>query len=149
MTMTNRHIYVLSDSTGDTAMKIVRAALLQFQHQSALVTRYGNVRSLERISEIVKEAKQFDAFILYTFVSEELRIHLNRTCGGGGLVVVDLLGPLMDKLSRFFESAPQETPGLLHQVDESYFQRIEAIEYTIRHDDGRLVSDLDKAGGLK
>ena len=145
MTKTNRHIFILSDSTGDTAMKIMRAALLQFQHEGALVTRYGNVRSPERISEILQEARRYDAFILHTFVSEELRVHLKNGCLGSSIVMVDLLGPLMEKLSRFFEEAPQETPGLLHQVDESYFQRIEAIEYTVRHDDGRLVSDLEKA----
>jgi [pyruvate, water dikinase]-phosphate phosphotransferase / [pyruvate, water dikinase] kinase len=143
--MMNQHIFVLSDSTADTAMKIMRAALLQFQHEGALVTRYGNVRSPERITEVIQEARRYNAFILYTFVSEDLRIHLKKSCEGSSVVMVDLLGPLMERLSRFFETAPQETPGLLHQVDESYFQRIEAIEYTVRHDDGRLVSDLEKA----
>lgn len=143
--MKDRHIFLLSDSTGDTAMKIMRAALLQFQDEGALVTRYGNIRTPERIGEIVQEARKYRSFILYTFVSEELRQHLNESCEGTGIVVEDLLGPLMDKLSRFFNVAPQEKPGLLHQVDETYFQRIEAIEYTVRHDDGRLVGDLDKA----
>lgn len=143
--MKERHIFVLSDSTGDTAMKITRAALLQFQNEGVLLTRYGNVRTTERITEILQEAKKYRSFIIFTFVAEELRQHILKSSEKTETMIEDLLGPMMENLSRFFNLAPQEKPGLLHQVDESYFQRIEAIEYTVRHDDGRLVGDLDKA----
>lgn len=143
--MKEQHIFLLSDSTGDTAMKIMRAALLQFHDKGALVTRYGNVRSPQRINEILQEAQRYRSFILYTFVSEELRHHFNESIEGKNLVVEDLLGPLMEKLSRFFNTAPQEKPGLLHQVDETSYQRAEAVEYMVSHDDGRLMSGLDKS----
>lgn len=144
-TASQGHIFVLSDATGETAVRMVKAALLQFKQEEVLVNRYGNIRTRDQIRSIIDQASHFKSFILHTVVSDELRAYLAEECGRRELMCQDLLGNLMANLAQFFHMAPTGTPGLLHQVDEDYFKRIDAIEFAVRHDDSRSVKDLDNA----
>ncbi len=142
--METYHLFVVSDATSETAYRMLKAALLQFK-QDMLITRYSNVRRESQIREILRSASQNDTLLVYTFVSPKLRSFVKTVAKREGTACVDLLGPLMEMLTSFFQKRPVAKPGLLHTLDDEYFARIEAIEYAIRHDDSRSVKDIDTA----
>lgn len=139
------HIYVVSDATGITAERVVRAALVQFDDHSIEISRYGAVRTPSRIQEIVQRAAETDGFIVHTFVYENLR-HAMLTEGRlRNVTTIDLMGPLLARLSELLATPPRAEPGIFQPFDSAYLQRIEAINFTVRHDDGKNISDLDQA----
>ena len=142
--MKNYSVFILSDGIGETAYRMLKATMQQFPHD-ILITRYANVREESQIVEIWEAAVRNQTLVLYTFVSSRLRCFLRELAKDNEVECVDLLGPLMDKLSSFFQSAPVAKPGLLHQVDEEYFARMDAIKYAIRHDDSQTIDDIDSA----
>jgi regulator of PEP synthase PpsR (kinase-PPPase family) len=88
---------------------------------------------------------QEKSMIVYTVVNPELRVAMLRICHQLNIVSVDLLGPILTGLGKFFGYEPKMASGILHNVDERYFRKIEAIEYTIAHDDGKDLTNLDRA----
>jgi len=140
-----RPIFVISDSTGDTAEKLLQAVLSQFPVNKPKFIRKSYIRTEEQIEEIVKEARNKEGMILFTFVSESLRNIMREEALKTGLLAVDLLGPLLTAMSYFLATTPQSMPGLLHRVDTDYFSRIEAVQYTVKHDDGQETPTIDQA----
>ena len=138
-------VYVLSDGTGETADLMVKAALVQFQRDGLKIIRYKNIRTESQVASIFEEALTSRAIIVFTVVSDELRKFIHKMSEDSGVATVDLLGPLMGILAKFLTKDPHSQPGLFHQVNEYYFKRIEAIEFTVKHDDGRYADNLDLA----
>lgn len=83
------------------------------------------------------EAKGFNALIAYTIVVQELREELIKLCSEQNLVIVDILGPMMESLTKVTETSPKLEPGLLRKLDEQYFRKVEAIEFAVKYDDGK------------
>jgi regulator of PEP synthase PpsR (kinase-PPPase family) len=138
------HIFAVSDATGTTAERVVQAALTQFDGSKVSIKRYGGVRRAAQIHTIVEEAAGAGGFVVHTFVTEDLRrVMLNegRACN---VTTFDLMGPLLARLSEMLAVPPRSEPGM-SLLDSSYMQRIEAIDFTVRHDDGRNISDLNHA----
>lgn len=140
-----KRVIVVSDGTGETAAHLVKAAMVQFQGHEVSFTRFQNIRNESQIDAVITEAETDRSLILFTLVSTQLRNHLARKAGEKRLPAVDLLGPLLQGLASHFGFEPKAIAGLLHDVNEEYFQRIEAMEFTIAHDDGRDLGDLDQA----
>lgn len=139
-------IYIVSDGTGETAATMVRAALVQYAEYELNIVRFKNVRTELQIDSAIDQAFQQQAFVVYTMVSPSLHTHIRESVAAKGLKSVDLLGPLMGEMDRYLGVLkPHGEVGLLRAVDERYFKRIEAIEYTVKHDDGKVLSDLDAA----
>ena len=138
-------IFVLSDGTGETADQMIKAALVQYVRDELKIIRYKNVRTDAQVASIFEEAHQVRALVVYTVVSENLRMFIRKMSDQAGVPSVDLLGPLMELLSKFLVKDPHSQPGLFHQVNEYYFKRIEAIEFTVKHDDGRYADNLKEA----
>ena len=143
--MTSKPIYLLSDATGETAEKMVMAALTQFREKPVRIKRVNNVRTKNQVYEALDEALDNNALVVYTIVNRELAQLVHDECDGLGLTNIDLLTPLLLKLADCFGRSPKEAPGLLHGVDEAYFRRIEAIEFTVKHDDGQEPRNLHLA----
>ena len=143
--MTTKPIYLLSDATGETAEKMVMAALTQFREKSVRMMRVNNVRSKNQVYEALDEALANNALVVYTIVNRDLAQLVHDECDGLGLTSIDLLTPLLMRLADSFGRSPREAPGLLHGVDEAYFRRIEAIEFTVKHDDGQEPRNLHLA----
>ncbi len=139
-----RAIFVISDATGETAEKVVRAALLQFKAPVQLRV-YTRVRLEAEMRNIVQRAQERQALVVFTVVSNVHRELLRRLCDEANVDAVDLIGTLMAKLSLFLGLQPQGVPGLLHTLGDEYFQRIEAVEFTVKNDDGREPRNLPKA----
>ncbi|MBX3041962.1 MAG: kinase/pyrophosphorylase [Bdellovibrionaceae bacterium] len=138
-------IYIVSDSTGETAATMIRAALVQYPQKDVHFIRCKNVRTEEQAARIVEECFERRGMIAFTMASGPLRGKLRELASAKGIPAVDLLDPLLTTLDAYFGVRSASNVGALRVVDEMYFRRIEAIEYTVKHDDGKTMSDLDKA----
>lgn len=141
----NLKIIVISDGTGETATAMTRAAMTQFQEKEIFFTRYKNVRTKEHIDAIFTEAALHHDIVVYTIVSPELRLHVQEISRTEKVRSVDLLGPLLTSFSNVFETEPDYQPGLLHAVDDNYFKKVSAVEFTLNHDDGKNLKTLEEA----
>ncbi len=138
-------IFILSDGTGGTADRAVQAALTQFGLDKAEIRLAANVRTEQQIRSVVDEARECNGIVVHTIVTGKLRTVLGEYCRLQGVVALDLLGPLLAELARRFVDSPSEKPGLFRELNKEYFQRIEAMEFAFRHDDGQRTKDLDMA----
>lgn len=140
-----RKVFILSDSTGDTAEKVVAAAMRQFDSPGVSIEVFPKVRSEEDIEDIIERAADLDALLVHTIVSPDHRELLQRLCEDTGVAHVDLLGPLVCQLQRLLERDALEEPGGLHKVNTEYFLRIEAVDFAVKNDDGQHPRNLRKA----
>jgi len=138
-------VMVISDATGDTAERIVRAALLQYSDLAVNVRMYSRVRLQDEIERIIERAAELRALVVYTVVSRPAAELIVRQCERLGVDAVDLIGALMAKLATYLSAKPSGVPGLLHTIGEDYFRRIEAVEFTVKNDDGAEPRNLPKA----
>lgn len=139
-------IYVISDGTGETAMTMTRAALVHYTDHDLNIVRHKNIRTQPQIDSAIEEAFEKKAIIIHTIVSRQLRKYLQEKTGSLGVPQVDLLGPILNELDDFLHVTDNaRRAGILHSVDEKYYKRVEAIEFTVKHDDGKVLNDLDKA----
>jgi [pyruvate, water dikinase]-phosphate phosphotransferase / [pyruvate, water dikinase] kinase len=139
MTDTNRQsvITICSDSVGETAEAVVRATIRQFDIRDARIKRYSHVHSGEEIRDIVGEVAENGGFIAYTLVQPELRELMREESLVRGVRAIDIMGPMMQAFMDSFDGKPNRLPGMLHRMDDDYFRRVEAIEFTVSCDDGR------------
>ncbi len=138
-------IFLVSDSTGETAEQISQAALSQFTKTNTTLTRRRYIRTEEQIAAVFDEAKQTQALLIFTFVSEPLRMKMREMALKSGLLAVDLLGPILTAMSHFLDRPPRSEPGRLHLVDNDYFGKVEAVQFTVKHDDGQNLPGAIKA----
>jgi regulator of PEP synthase PpsR (kinase-PPPase family) len=139
-----RNIFVLSDGTGETAEKVVRASLLQFTQQVDIRV-YPRVRKYDEMQAILGRAHEQQALVVFTIVNLEQREDLYRLAFEHQVEAVDLIGALIVKLSAYLDEPPHGTPGLLHTISEEYFQRVDAVEFAVRNDDGQDPRSLARA----
>ncbi|MBT4793422.1 MAG: kinase/pyrophosphorylase [Halobacteriovoraceae bacterium] len=140
----NLKVIIISDGTGETAKEMTRAAITQFQSKEIFFTRYKNVRTKDHIDAIFQEAALHHDMVVYTIVSPQLRLYVHNISKKEHVRSVDLLGPLLTNLANLFETEPDYQPGLLHAVNDKYFEKVAAVEFTLNHDDGRNLKSLDE-----
>lgn len=145
----SHHIFIVSDGSGETAINMMRAMLTQFSNYPGIyIRRYSQIKDRRSVEKVLYSASQVDVPVLvgYTMVNSDLNQFLSeglqRIPGARGL---DLFSQPMAQLSSFLGSNPEENPDRFHGVDDAYFKRMEAIEFTMRHDDGQMVSGLEDA----
>ncbi len=137
-------VHVVSDATGATAHQVVHAALVQFDADLE-IRIHPNVDNEARVRQIVAGVAAEGGFIVHTLVLPELRELILEEGRTHGVHTIDLMGPLLTRLSLLLATPPKSQPGLARQLEESYYRRIEAVEFTVRHDDGRNPADLPQA----
>ncbi|WP_088229058.1 pyruvate, water dikinase regulatory protein [Desulfosporosinus sp. FKB] len=130
-------IYVISDALGETAEFVGRAAAAQFVGIKTRIRRVPYVRDEAHLEEILEEAVAEEAILVYTLVLKGLRDYLERRAAERGLKTVDILGPLIEALSKQTGMEPTHTPNIIHRLDEQYFRKVEAIEFAVKYDDGK------------
>jgi regulator of PEP synthase PpsR (kinase-PPPase family) len=138
-------IIIISDGTGETAKALSRAAMAQFPDREVYFTRFKNVRTKEQIDSIFQEAAIHHDLVLYTIVTNELREYITELSKEKHVRSLDIMGPMVTTFSNYFEQEPKSVPGLLHQVNNEYFDRVAAMEFTLNHDDGRNLESLNLA----
>jgi regulator of PEP synthase PpsR (kinase-PPPase family) len=138
-------VFAISDATGATGQRVVQAALAQFEGAEVTVELKPGVRKAREVRKLIKEAARVGGTIVHTLAVPKLRAVMVEEARARHVVTIDLMGPLIARLSEALELAPLAQPGLLQQLDESYIRRIEAIDFAVRHDDGRNPGDLPQA----
>ncbi|MCR4428811.1 MAG: kinase/pyrophosphorylase [Caldiserica bacterium] len=140
-----KSVFVLSDATGETALRVVRAALAQFNETPVKIEIRPGVLREDQVEEIIQEAKSSSGMIVYTLVVPSLRSFLVQRARENGVECVDLLGPLLLRFTDWLGQKPLSRPGLKRELEEDYFRRIMAVEFALEHDDGKRIDELDKA----
>ncbi|HWL88489.1 MAG TPA: pyruvate, water dikinase regulatory protein [Polyangiaceae bacterium] len=140
-----RTIDVLSDSTGETAEKVVRAALLQFPHSGVQIRLHTRVRTRESARPVLERAAKEGALVVFTVVSPELREYIHASSYELRVEALDLIGSLIGKLGTYLDRQPINTPSAMLPLSDEYFRRIEAVEFTVKSDDGKEPRNFKKA----
>lgn len=141
-------IYVISDSVGETAQQVTKAALSQFNmYNDCEIRRFPYVADEDFLTEVLESGKNENAIIVYTLVSENLLNIAKSFCDKEELSHIDLMTPLINQISNKTGMKPKREPGIIRKLDESYFKRVEAIEFAVKYDDGKdprgiLKSDI-------
>ena len=130
-------IYLVSGSIGALGEQMVRTVLPQFQGVRWPVVKRPRVLNPQQVIYIVKEAAETRGIILHTFVDNDLRLFMNQFAMEHDVMTIDLIGPLMEFFMRKLKQKPMGKPGLYRYKNQEYFDRINAIEYTLDHDDGK------------
>ncbi len=130
-------IFVCSDAVGETAEAVARATARQFTAEQVVIKRFGSIKDEEEVKAVIREAAREGGFIAYTLVQPELRETMREESIRVGVRSVDVMGPMMQAFVDTFHDSPKNKPGLLHQMDETYFRKIEAVEFAVKYDDGK------------
>jgi regulator of PEP synthase PpsR (kinase-PPPase family) len=138
-------VIVISDATGETAERMVRAATLQFGDVPVNIRTFSRVRLESEVEKIIERAAELHALVVFTVVNGEERDLLWKLVERHNVEAVDLIGALIGKLASYLGSKPSGVPGLLHTMSEEYFRRIEAVEFAVKNDDGAEPRNLPKA----
>lgn len=145
MRMSRIHLHLLSDSTGETLENIAKAALAQFDAVEIIKHFWPMVRSETHLDRILDEVAANPGLVLFTLVNPDIRAKLERRCRVLGLPVVPALDAVTDALSNLLGQAAKARPGRQHVLDAAYFARVEAIQFTIAHDDGQNWENWETA----
>ena len=139
------HLHLVSDSTGETLDVIAKAALAQYEEVEAIRHFWPLVRSEGHLDRVMSEVAAHPGLVLYTLVAGALRARLEEKCQALGLPALAVLDPIVFALGRLVGQAARPRPGGRHVMDAAYFQRIEALNYTLAHDDGQGPDGWDEA----
>lgn len=130
-------IFIVSGGIGASGEQVVNTVLAQFPDTKVPVITIRNVRHPEQLQKVIDQAKGQGATIVHTLVETELRQRLVLLAHEHGVIAIDLMGALLERLESVLGQPPVEKPGLYRQHNRPYFERIEAIEYALKHDDGQ------------
>ena len=139
------HVFIVSDATGLTAEMVISAVLVQFREIDPVLKKFPYIKTKEQIKEILKQAELAKGIVVYSLVSQELRSWIRREKRKTKVFIIDILGPLLERLGKMWNLIPTFNPGLLKRVSEESILLSESIDFTLRHDDGQGVDSLDHA----
>lgn len=138
-------ITICSDSVGETAERVARATIRQFDGANVNIRRVSHMKHEDEIRHVMEEVSLQGGFVVYTLVQPELREMMRQEAIRLGVRSVDVMGPMMQAFIDTFNDSPNQKVGMLHQMDEDYFKRMEAIDFTVRCDDGQDTTALPQA----
>jgi regulator of PEP synthase PpsR (kinase-PPPase family) len=130
-------IYVISDALGETAEFVSRAAAAQFNGIKTKIRRVPYVQDETHIDEILEEAVEEQAILVYTLVLTDLRNYIERRAKEKNLITIDILSPLISALAEKTGLQPKNIPNITYRLDEQYFRKVEAVEFAVKYDDGK------------
>jgi regulator of PEP synthase PpsR (kinase-PPPase family) len=139
------HLHLLSDSTGETLENIAKAALAQFDDVEILRHFWPMVRSETHLDGILEAIAQNPGLVLYTLVNSQTRRTLEDRCRAMGLPAIAPLDTVSNALTNLLGQEAKARPGRQHMLDAAYFARVDAIQFTIAHDDGIGMEDWEEA----
>ncbi len=138
-------IYVVSDSTGETAERVTRATLLQFPDHGVRLKIERRQRDRRSLTAILEQAAAEQAMVVFTLVRPELRDHFNEQATRLNVRHVDVIGSLISQIGHYLEADPVNIPTAEMPLSQEYFRRVEAIEFAVKSDDGKEPRNLHKA----
>ena len=139
-------IYLISDSTGETLERIFLAIKAQFKNFKYKTHFYSFTRTDNQISKILEASeKNNNVIVLYTIVDNKLARHLSNECNLKNIPCFGILGDLIISFSKLLDQKALNVPSRQHVMDDEYYKKIEAIQFTMNHDDGNSVDDIEKS----
>src|SRR3712207_2124200 len=139
------HLHLVSDSTGETLITVGRAVAAQYEGISAIEHVYPLVRSMAQLERVVAEIEAAPGIVLYTLVEPDLAERLEQACRDSSSPHLSVLTPVHQLLQSYLGAHSTARPGAQHMLNAEYFKRIDAMNFTLMHDDGQLPADLDEA----
>lgn len=139
------HLHLVSDATGETLTTIAKASAVQFRQVRAIEHVYPLVRTGRQLERVLQEVESAPGIVLYTIINPELVAEIERRCRNLKLPCVHVLEPIMNVFESYLGSPQTPTVAGQHVLDSEYFGRIDALNFSMAHDDGRLPEDLDEA----
>jgi regulator of PEP synthase PpsR (kinase-PPPase family) len=139
------HVHLVSDSTGETLNAVFKAVTSQFATAHAFEHIYALVRSKPQLERVLAEIEAAPGLVLYTVVNPELRRFLEVRCLELQTPAISILDPFITAFSDFLDLEQTRKAGAQHEMDDAYFRRIAAVDYTLSHDDGQMTWDLEPA----
>lgn len=131
------HVHLVSDSTGETLGEVMRASVAQFENVELIEHLYALVRSPRQLERALEEIERAPGVVMYTIVSTDMRRRLEDHCHKIGVPAIAILDPIIATLSGYLAMPPSSRAGAQHDLDAQYYERIEALNYAIMHDDGQ------------
>lgn len=138
-------VYIISDSTGETAQTVVNAALSQFDSDDIKLKLFAHIESKKDITGIISQINKEKGFIVYTIVKPELRVFLKEESEKQSVVSFDMFGPIMENIERVSGIRPKLEAGIIRKLDKEYFKRMEAMEFAVKYDACQGELELSKA----
>lgn len=137
-------IYIVSDSIGETAEQVTKAAISQFVLEKHEIRRFPFVNEKSQVIEIIKEARNQNSIIIFTMVVQELKNFIIEETTKWNIPSIDIMSPIIEGLGNVLHSTPKREAGLIRKLDERYFKKVEAIEFAVKYDDGKDPRGLKK-----
>jgi len=139
------HIHLISDSSGETVSAVARACLAQFEGVTAVHHDWWLVRTQGQVERVIQGIGENPGIVFYTVVDQFARASLEEACRHLAVPCVSILDPFLPMMANHLQMEVKARPGRQFLLDAEYFARIEAMQFTLAHDDGQVLSDLDKA----
>ncbi|QXX75489.1 pyruvate, water dikinase regulatory protein [Methylovirgula sp. HY1] len=142
------HLHLVSDATGETLIAVSRAVAAQFDNISSIEHLYPLVRSAAQLDSVIAEIEAAPGMVLFTLVDLELAEKIEAACRAIGAPCLSVLHPILTLFQSYLGAAANPRPGAQHILNADYFKRIDALNYTMMHDDGQMVETYDEADVL-
>jgi [pyruvate, water dikinase]-phosphate phosphotransferase / [pyruvate, water dikinase] kinase len=139
------HLHMISDATGETLLAVARAAAAQYTQMRSLEHIHSMVRTSKQLERVIADLEEAPGIVLYTMVDRELSERLEAACRELGIPCASVLEPVLLLLQSYLGTAGARRSGAQHVLDAEYFRRIDALNFTMMHDDGQLTGALDEA----
>lgn len=139
------HLHLVSDSTGETLITVGRAATAQYQGISPIEHVYPLVRNARQLDRVIAEIENEPGIVLYTLIEKELSARLRSACEEMGCPSMSVLEPIVSLFQSYLGVAMTPRIGAQHTLSTEYFRRIDALNFTMMHDDGQMLENLEQA----
>ena len=139
------HIHLISDATGETLTNVARAATAQYTQSRSVEHRHTLVRTAKQLDQVIVEIEETPGIVLYTLIDRALGERLEAACKQLGVPCASVLEPILQVLQSYLGAAGSRRVGAQHVLDADYFRRIDALNFTMVHDDGQLAGAIDDA----
>src|SRR5947209_3819070 len=139
------HPHLVADATGETLTTVARAATVQYSKVLPVEHVYPLVRTQKQLDRVLAEIEESPGIVLYTLLEDDLVARLERHCRELGLPCLSILGPVLALLQSYLGAETSHRVGAQHTLNAEYFKRIDALNYTMLHDDGQHIDGLEEA----
>ena len=143
--MTQHHLYLISDSTGETVLSIARACAVQFEDVEVVEHVWPMVRTKKALETVIEDLTAAPGLVLFTLLDTEMRQTLQDFCRTNNMTCISVLEPFIGAMGQYFGAVSRGQPGRQHVMDKEYFSRIDAMNFVMSHDDGQSLSNLAEA----
>lgn len=140
--MTQVHVHLISDSTGETVHSLAKACLVQFEDTHVVEHSWPLIRTAAQVDKILLAVSQNPGIVLYTLVNKDVRERIDTGCRQLAVPAISVLDPIIAAFSKYLGEESRDMPGRQHLLDDEYFERIEAMQFALNHDDGQGLWNL-------